>query len=216
LESNADGTRTLSHLAELLGVSTNRLEAFSDGVLAVAITLLVLDIQVPDTDRLTHELLHGWTHYAAYVVSFLTIGIIWVNHHAMIARLRETDHAILMLNLVLLLTIGLIPFATALFAAYLNRGTGDHVAAGVYGGVLLAMAIAFATLNRHILMRKANLLKVPLGLDARRLILRRSVIGVMPYVLATGLAAVSPYLTLGITGTLAAYYAFPAASGTGI
>ncbi len=197
-------------------VSTNRLESFSDGVLAVAITLLVLDITVPDTSHLARELLRQWTHYAAYVVSFVTIGIIWVNHHAMIGRLREADHAILMLNLLLLLTIGLIPFATALFAAYLDKGSGDHVAAGVYAGVFVAMAIAFVALNRHILMRKANLLKVEIPIETRRRILRRSVIGVLPYVLATGLAAVSPYLTLGITGALAAYYALPAAAGAGL
>src|SRR5437588_6665905 len=162
------GTRSLLHPAELLAVSINRLEAFSDGVLAVAITLLVLDIAVPDTEHLAHALLHQWSHYAAYAVSFLTIGIIWVNHHVMIGRLRETDHAILMLNLVLLLTIGLIPFATSLLAAYLNRGTGAHVAAGVYAGVFLVMAIAFVTLNRHILFRKTHLMKVELTAAHRR------------------------------------------------
>ena len=197
-------------------MSTNRLESFSDGVLAVAITLLVLDITVPDTAHLGRALLHQWTHYAAYVVSFVTIGIIWINHHAMISRLREADHAILMLNIALLLTIGLIPFATALFAAYLNKGTGDHVAAAVYAGVFLAMAIAFATLNRHILLRKAHLMNVELSLAHRHRILSRSVIGLLPYLLATVLAAVSPYLTLAITGGLAAYYALPIAAGVGV
>ena len=97
-------------------MTTNRLEAFSDGVLAVAITLLVLDIRVPDPGSgghsLAHNLLHAWPNYAAYVTSFITIGIIWVNHHAMIGRLREADHTILVLNLFLLLSIGLLPFAT--------------------------------------------------------------------------------------------------------
>jgi TMEM175 potassium channel family protein len=197
-------------------VSTNRLESFSDGVLAVAITLLVLDITVPDTRHLAHALLHEWSHYAAYVTSFLTIGIIWVNHHAMLSRLRETDHTILMLNLVLLMTIGLIPFATALFAAYLNRGTGEHLAAGVYAGVLLAMALAFAALNWNILFRRTDLMNVELSHESRRRILSWNVIGLLPYVLATALAVVSAYLTLGITATVAVYYALPLAGGFGV
>jgi uncharacterized membrane protein len=139
----------------------------------------------------------------------LTIGIIWINHHAMISRLREANHAILMLNLVLLLTVGLIPFATALFAAYLNRGTGEHVAAGVF----LAMAVAFTALNRHILLRKAHLMKAELSPEFRRRILNGSVAGLMPYVLATALAAVSAFVTLAITAALAAYYALPIAAG---
>jgi uncharacterized membrane protein len=143
----------------------------------------------------------------------LTIGIIWINHHAMISRLREANHAILMLNLVLLLTVGLIPFATALFAAYLNRGTGEHVAAGVYAGVFLAMAVAFTALNRHILLRKAHLMKAELSPEFRRRILNGSVAGLMPYVLATALAAVSAFVTLAITAALAAYYALPIAAG---
>jgi uncharacterized membrane protein len=137
-------------------VSTTRLESFSDGVLAVAITLLVLDITVPPTggDHLGHKLATEWPHYAAYATSFLTIGIIWVNHHVMISRLRSADHSILMLNLILLLTIGVIPFATALLAEYLKEGQGENLAAAVYGGSFLAMAVAFATLHWHILFRR--------------------------------------------------------------
>src|ERR1700735_2990868 len=89
-------------------MSTNRLESFSDGVFAVAITLLVLGIDVPEGKphhSLGHALLGNWPQYAAYVVSFLTIGIIWINHHAMISRLRAADHPILILNLLLLMSI---------------------------------------------------------------------------------------------------------------
>jgi TMEM175 potassium channel family protein len=197
-------------------VSTNRLESFSDGVLAVAITLLVLSIEVPAPGgRLGHELLRQWPQYAAYATSFLTIGIIWVNHHAMISRLRSADHSILMLNLILLLTIGLIPFGTALLATYLREGHGQNLAAGVYGGVLLAMAVAFATLNWHILFHKAHLLGSQLTDERRRQILTRSVIGLAPYVLATALAVVSPYPTLAICAGLAVYYALPLASSFG-
>jgi uncharacterized membrane protein len=200
-------------------MSTNRLESFSDGVLAVAITLLVLNIQVPDPSThpdLGSALGHQWPSYAAYATSFLTIGIIWVNHHAMISRLRAADHKILMLNLLLLLSVGVIPFATALLATYLRQGHGENLAAGVYGGVFLAMAVAFASLNWHILFRKAHLLQQELPRERRRQILIRSISGVGPYVLATALSAVSPYPTLAICAALALYYAFPIATGVDV
>ena len=197
-------------------MSTTRLESFSDGVLAVAITLLVLDITVPDTEHLAHELGRQWTHYAAYVVSFTTIGIIWINHHVMIGRLRETDHSILMLNLMLLMAIAAIPFATALLAEYLNRSSGQHVAAAVYGGVFLAMAAGFTAVQGQIMFRRSHLMKVELPYATRRLIFRRTVLGLVPYLVATALAAVSAYATLAIAGALALYYAFPVAAGLGL
>jgi uncharacterized membrane protein len=203
--------------AEHVPVSTNRMESFSDGVIAVAITLLVLDITVPIARpgvSLAHQLAQHWPNYAAYVTSFVTIGIIWINHHAMISRLREADHLILILNNFLLLTIGILPFATALMAAYLRRPQGQHFAAAVYGGAFLVMAIAFSVLNRHILLRKSHLLVEELPESRRRAILRRSVAGVFPYVLAVALAPLSAYLTLGIAAALAVFYALPIASGT--
>jgi uncharacterized membrane protein len=197
-------------------MSKGRLEAFSDGVLAVAITLLVLDLKVPPpggSHSLGHELGQMWPNYAAYVISFVTIGIIWINHHAMIARLREPDHAILTLNLLLLLSIGVLPFATSLFSTYLREGSGQHLAAAVYGGAFLVMSILFSTLNRHILFAKSHLMAVQLPLERRRQILSRGVLGLIPYALATGLAFVSPYVTLGICFAVAGYYALPIAFG---
>ncbi len=200
-------------------MSTGRLESFSDGVIAVAITLLVLNIAVPTLQAthhgatLGHELGRQWPIYAAYVTSFLTIGIIWINHHAMISRLARADHSILMLNLVLLLTIAVIPFGTSLLAQYLREGHGAKLAAAIYGGVLLLMALAFANLNRQILLGRSHMLRSELSLDRRRRILARSVSGLLPYVLATALAAVSPYITLAICLALAVFYALPVASG---
>ncbi len=197
-------------------MSTNRLEAFSDGVLAVAITLLVLDIRVPTVGAhasLAHKLAQQWPSYAAYVTSFVTIGIIWVNHHAMIGRLREIDHSILMLNLLLLLSIAVLPFATSLMASYLRESSGQHLAAGVYGGAFLVMGVLFSVLNRHILLSRPQLMRVQLPTDQRHQILARSVAGVAPYVLATALAPVSAYATLIICGAIAGFYALPFASG---
>jgi uncharacterized membrane protein len=196
-------------------VSKNRLEAFSDGVLAVAITLLVLDIKVPPAgagESLGHALLKMWPTYAAYVTSFLTIGIIWINHHAMINRLREADHTILVLNLLLLLSIAVLPFATSLMAAYLRESNGEHVAAAVYAGSFLVMSTFFLTLNRHILFAKPHLLGPNLTLEQRQSIITRSFFGLIPYLVATVVAIVSPYITLAICFGLAAYYALPWAS----
>jgi uncharacterized membrane protein len=194
------------------------MESFSDAVIAVAITLLVLNITVPepqslDHHTLAHALVSRWPIYAAYVTSFITVGIIWINHHVMIGRLREADHTILILNLLLLLTIGVLPFTTNLLATYLKQGVGRNLAAGVYAGSFLLMAIAFATLNSHILLRKAHRLHADLPVAERRRILTASVSGLGPYAVASALAVVSPYVTLVICAALAIFYALPIASG---
>jgi uncharacterized membrane protein len=197
-------------------VSTGRLEAFSDGVIAVAITLLVLNIDLPELkpgETLAHGLLNQWPVYAAYVTSFLTIGIIWINHHVMIGRLREADRTILFLNLLLLMSIAALPFATSLMAAYLREGNGQHLAAAVYGGAFLVMGVFFAALNTHILLAKHHRLARPMSIERRRQILSRSVAGVIPYAIATALAAVSSYATLAICAGLALFYALPIGSG---
>jgi uncharacterized membrane protein len=197
-------------------VSTNRLEAFSDGVIAVAVTLLVLNIEVPSPGSghsLGHELVHQWPTYAAYATSFITIGIIWINHHAMISRLGRADHAILMLNLLLLLSIGVLPFGTNLIATYLRAGHGQNLAAAIYAGLFLAMSLAFVVLNRHILLAKTQLLNEPIDLDRRRKILSRGAVGLIPYAVATAAAAFSPDLTLIICAGVAVFYSLPIASG---
>ncbi|MBV9311286.1 MAG: DUF1211 domain-containing protein [Solirubrobacterales bacterium] len=196
-------------------MSANRLEAFSDGVLAVAITLLVLDIRVPpigSPGSLGHELARQWPIYAAYVTSFLTIGIIWINHHAMTNRLEQADHSILVLNLFLLLSIGVLPFATSLMSAYLKHPQGQHLAAAIYSGAFLVMSLMFSALNRQILIKRPHLLKVQLSSGLRRRILARSLVGLVPYVIATALAALSAYLTLAICALVALFYALPMAS----
>jgi TMEM175 potassium channel family protein len=197
-------------------VSKNRLEAFSDGVLAVAITLLVLNITVPGTRRhsLAYGLAHNWPHYAAYATSFITIGIIWIYHHAMIGRLREVDHTILFWNLLLLMSVGILPFATSLMAAFLERGQGEHLAAAIYGGSLLLMSLVFSALNRHILLVRPGLMRSQASEHERREIFKRALAGIVPYVIATALAPVSAYATLAICAVVAAYYALPRASST--
>lgn len=193
-------------------MSKNRVEAFSDGVIAVAITLLALDLHVPSpaaSGTLAHRLGEQWPNYAAYVVSFATIGIIWINHHAALRRIRSVDHTFLLLNLLLLLTIGVLPFSTAMMAQYLTAAHGQNLAAAVWAGSFLVMALAFFTMQRHLLHTKHHLLHDSLTADIRRAVLRRNATGLLPYAVATLGAIATPYLTLAICAAVALFYALP-------
>ena len=197
-------------------MTKTRVEAFSDGVIAIAITLLVLDIHVPEPGpgaSLAHRLAEQWPSYAAYVVSFLTIGIIWINHSAMLRRMARIDHSILFLNILLLMTVAALPFSTALIAAYLKASSGEKLAAAIYGGSFLLMAIAFFTMQQHLLRRRVHLLHDHLTPEVRRAVLRRNAAGLAPYAIATAAAAITPYLTLGICAVVAVFYALPATTG---
>ena len=197
-------------------MTKSRVEAFSDGVIAIAITLLVLDIHVPEPGgeaSLGHRLAEQWPSYAAYVVSFLTIGIIWINHSAMLRRIKGVDHSILFLNLLLLMTVAALPFSTALMAAYLKTSSGEKLAAAIYGGSFLLMALAFFTLQQHLMRRRTSLLEEHLTPDLRRAVIRRNAAGLIPYAVATAAAVITPYLTLAICGAVAVFYALPGTTG---
>ena len=202
--------------AETHPMSTSRVEAFSDGVFAIVVTLLVLDIHVPEPGgaaSLGHELLAQWPSYAAYVISFMTIGVIWINHHASFSRLREVDHSILIWNLVLLLFVGVLPFTTSLMATYLKEGQGESLAAAIYAFSFLAMGWVFGRVNRHIYVGRSYMLTEQIPEAGRRRTLKYARLGQIPYALATGLAFVSPYITIALCGVTAIYYALPIASG---
>ena len=193
-------------------MTKSRVEAFSDGVIAIAITLLVLDIHVPEPGgeaSLGHRLAEQWPSYAAYVVSFLTIGIIWINHTAMLRRIRGVDHSILFLNLLLLMSIAVLPFTTALVAAYLKEESGEKLAAVIYGGSFMLMGLAFFAMNQHLLRARVHLLDERLTPEVRRAVLRRNATGLIPYAVATVCGIFSPYLTLAICGLVAVFYALP-------
>ena len=129
----------------------SRLEAFSDGVFAVAITLLALNISVagpgPGHPSLLHQLGGRWPAFLAYLISFFMIGIVWVNHHVLVRSITAVDRTLLFLNLVLLLFVVLIPFATATEADYLGHNSWDaRVAMALYAGVFLGMSIGFGAI----------------------------------------------------------------------
>ena len=127
---------------------TRRLEALIDGVFAIAITLLVIEIEVPDVESrhssdLADALLELWPSYLAYAVTFFLVGAYWVNHHRMFFLLRGIDHTFLILNILCLMAIAIIPFPNAVVAGYLTHPDLRGVAAGVYGIAMLILATLY-------------------------------------------------------------------------
>lgn len=189
--------------------STSRVEAFSDGVFAIAITLLVLELKVPEGNgSLWHKLIHEWPQFAAYLSSFAVIGVMWVNHHSMFRAIVRTDRPLLFLNLLLLLWTSLLPFPTSLVSRYLGGGGWDaSTAEAVYSANLTLAAIAFSLVWLRA-VRGGRLIASPLGAAAERSSLWRFSVGTFGYAATIGLAFVSAPLALGIQVALALYYAF--------
>ncbi len=185
-----------------------RLEAFSDGVFAIAITLLVLELAVPDdkTKNLADALGARWPQYAAYVVSFAIIGIMWVNHHAILHNVARVDRPLLFCNLLLLMFIAVLPFPTALLAEHL-RSDGSHVAAAIYSANMFGCAIGFQVLWRWI-VRDQRLLHAHIDHREARAGQGRFAIGLIVYAGTIGLAFVDAKVTLAVHGLIAVYYVF--------
>ena len=187
-------------------MTTNRLEAFSDVVFAVAITLLVLEIDVPGGENLWHELKEQWPSFAAFAVSFWVIGIIWVNHHGVIDHLRRADRGVLYLNLLVLMTVVFIPFSTELFAVHLKSGADEKVAALVYSSSFLAMGVSFGLLWTYVTSHR-EALGVSLTDEEVRRTKRSFLIGNPIYALAFAMSFVSAAVVLAIVALVALYYA---------
>jgi uncharacterized membrane protein len=190
-------------------MSKARLEAFSDGVIAVAITLLALDLTIPEPGHgmLLTQLGDHWPQFAAYAVSFFTIGIIWVNHHARVSQIARVDRTLLFINLVLLMFVVLIPFATALMATYLTGAPQEaHIAMAVYAVVLEGMAVSFSAMFEWSLREGRTYVTVPI--EQRRNARLRTSIGTLVYAVVFIVAFVSAPVALAIAGLTAAYYIF--------
>jgi uncharacterized membrane protein len=135
-------------------METRRVESFSDGVFAVAITLLIFSLLPIGRGALSYRsLAQVWPQYAAYVVSFLTIGIMWMNHHTLFAHVRLVDRPLLVLNLLLLMGVVAIPFPTALVAEHLigPNASGGRPAAVVYGAVMLVISLFYNAIWLHLI-----------------------------------------------------------------
>ncbi len=191
-------------------VSTSRLEAFSDGVIAIAITLLVLDLKVPEVgDRALWSALRAqWPAYLGYATSFATIGIMWVNHHAMVHTMARVNRTLLFGNLALLFGIATLPFTTSLATRWLRAGDDAHLAVALYCGSMVAIGVVFVAtwgyLGRHPeLLRPGTPPEVPAKAA------RRSVVGPCAYLAALLVALVSAVGALVICAAVAAYFVLP-------
>ena len=137
-------------------IGKQRLEAFSDGVLAVAVTLLVLDLHADPAspDSLAAQLRQEWPSFVAYLVSFFIVGVIWINHHALFALVARVDRLLMFYNLLLLLFVTTIPFTTSTLAGYLLVGGPDsRLAVVLYGASMEGMAISFTLILWHLIRR---------------------------------------------------------------
>jgi uncharacterized membrane protein len=190
-------------------MDTRRAEAFSDGVFAVAITVLVFNLLAinPEVLRLHDLTAKAWPSYFAYVVSFLTIGIMWMNHHTIFAHITRVDRPVLVLNLFLLLGVVAIPWPTALVAKQLQH-SGGALAAVTYGLVMILISVGFAGLWIYVVTHAAKL-----GGRVEPETLRQSIPGftggLLAYAAGTVLAALGlPIIALILYGLLGVYYLF--------
>jgi len=182
---------------------TTRFETFSDGVFAIAATLLVLEFSVSGDD-LGHELLHIWPSYLAYVTSFLTIGIIWMNHHHTVSLIARTDRTMLFINNLLLLTVAFLPFPTKLVGDNL-RGGDEQAAALAYAGTLVAMAILHQVWWQYA-RRNRRLIADETPDSALRAVDRAYWPGVPMYAAVFVVAFFSPLAAVVVTFAIAAFY----------
>jgi uncharacterized membrane protein len=174
---------------------TARVEAFSDGVFAIAITLLVLDIHVPPSefDNLWHGIVREWPSYLGYATSFLTIGGIWLAHHGVFRRLRYADNAVMRINLVLLMAVAFLPYPTRLIAEAIRNSDAERAAVIFYGLNLLVISTLFSALWGAV-ARDRKLLEPDVTEGELRSILVASSPNIAFYVVATVLAIVAPHV----------------------
>jgi uncharacterized membrane protein len=194
-------------------LSVARMEALSDGIFAVAMTLLVLDLHVPDLlgrgspGGLAVALGAQWPAYLAYISSFLTAGIIWANHHAMVRTFRALDKMLLFLNILLLMVVSFIPFSTQVLAHYLVVGGFAPTAMLVYSGTLTLMAVSFFSV--WVYAWRARLLRETLTPAHFNRVTRTHIFqGLVPYVLADALALTSVWASLALCLLVAVIYVF--------
>lgn len=178
-------------------MNKTRVEFFSDGVFAIAITLLVLEIKVPESGSIATGLLDLWPSYLAYVVSFIVIGAIWINHHAMFDWIARIDHQLLLLNTFHLLFIAFLPFPTAVLAEAFHVSSGRDVATAFYAGTLTMIGLLVSAMWWYAASHR-ELLNDKVSPEQARAIGKRFLIGPIGYGLAIILAFVNPWLSIAI------------------
>jgi uncharacterized membrane protein len=196
-------------LVKIPSSTTVRLEAFSDAVIAIAITLLVIEIHVPNAKQgdLLDELWDQWPSYAAFFISFVVIGIMWVSHHSMFERIATVDRRLLFLNLILLLGIGFLPFPTALLATYVQDGGHNaSVSAAIYSATMCVIGVVFYFMWVH-LEHRPHLLVEGITVEQIRRAEQKSLVGPIVYGLSVGIAFISAWACFVIYGLIAIYFA---------
>ncbi len=184
-----------------------RIDLFSDAVFAVAITLLVLNLPLTSTPgSLLSALADRWPAFAAFGISFVLIGCLWVSHFRLFRLIEEVDSALLFLNLALLFSIVLVPFGASTLAAFVTRpGTQSHLAAALFAGILVLMGVAFGALHSRV-MRSAHASARTAAASPGRLAQLRQMVGLIVNAIGIGIAFVSPIAVLFMTAAVAVYY----------
>jgi uncharacterized membrane protein len=192
---------------------SSRVEAFSDGVFSIAITLLVLTLAVPTYEKtasapeLRRALLDQWPTYVAFVISFLSILIMWANHHNIFSLIRRVDHVFLLLNGLVLMGVTLVPFPTQLLASHLGH-PGEGVAAEVYCVIALFISFAYNALW-YWARRGGHLLERDASPQTLRAVTRQYAVLPGVYIVALGLALVNVWASIAIFIGVSVYFAFP-------
>ena len=189
--------------------NTGRLETFADGVFAIAITLLVLGIRVPSANEdLAKALGAQWPSFFAYVVSFLTIGVMWVQHHRLFTVIGRSNPSFAMINVVFLMFIAFVPYPTEVLAQHINT-PGWTLATFLYGGTMVAIAILFNAIWAYAASRNGHLLRENVALAIREAGARGYWLGPPLYGVITLLALVHPVVSLIGFAAFALYWALP-------
>ena len=186
-----------------------RVVAFSDGVIAIAITLLVLEIRPPgDTAHLLHGLVALWPSYMAYGLTFLLIGQVWANHHVMFDQVRVADRTVLLLNTLLLMDIAFLPFAAAVLAQAFRNGQGQRTAIVLHGLTFEVAAVLFNVIWWYTRRHRALLTR---GIDATgaRSITRRFQLALAWIAAGTLLGIALPALGVAVIAAFIPYYWLP-------
>jgi uncharacterized membrane protein len=186
-------------------VKPNRLNAIVDGVFAIAMTLLVLDLPRPSQAHLAHDLEVHWDAYIAYLVSFATLGIVWLEHHSMMLAVRRTSRVFIEITFGFLLFVALLPWPTALTAEFADEASGSALVTFIYSATMfliaLSLAGSWAYLSRH-----PELLAEELT-DGLQRSFKRTCLMCAPYVVAMPIALVSPLASLLIDASAVIYLA---------
>jgi uncharacterized membrane protein len=202
----------------LAGRGPERLEAFSDGVFAIAITLLILEVRVPSGEELSTSaalaaaLSALWPSYLAYAIGFSTIGIMWINHHNLLRHVERVDHGLMLANLFLLGLVAFVPFPTALLAATLT-GPGQQLGVLAFLVTFVALTVGF-NVFWYAARRGGDLIRAEADRRSIEAITRAYALGIPGSLLALAAGFVNPLVGLALSFALAGFYLLPGSTGT--